>query len=227
MTPAPSDPSAPLTRSPADALRRGVRIVRHLDRHVLQWIYGFDRWHLGHAGEAYARRIVEFLNGRPEEHRRAVVEIGCGLGDILRGLRFRTRLGLDRDAGVLAAARVLAVLRGQGRIAFEVFEFPDARLQGRHDAIVLVNWIHQIPPEPLTEALHTYFAGHLAPGGAIVVDTIRDPAYMYNHDIEALAPLGARVQHVGTFARHREVWALVKPPDALDAAATGPFTRPG
>jgi SAM-dependent methyltransferase len=219
MTPGPTDPGTPSSWSAAGALRRGVRIVRHLDRHLLHWAYGFDRWHLGHSGEAYAHRIVEFLNGWPAADRGAVVEIGCGLGDILRGLRFETRLGLDRDPRVLAAARVLAVARGHVGLAFGVLEFPETLLRGRYNAIVLVNWIHEIPPPALAAALRTCFVEHLVPGGAIIVDTVRDVAYMYNHDIEALAPLGARVQHVGRFARQRDVWALVKPKAALERSS--------
>jgi cyclopropane fatty-acyl-phospholipid synthase-like methyltransferase len=192
-------------------LRRSVQVARHLDRHLLRWIFRFDAWHVGHAGEAYARRVVEFLNGWAPADRGAVVEIGCGLGDILRRLRFRTRLGLDRDPRVLAAARFLALLTGHWRLAFRVFDFPEAALDGRYHAIVLVNWIHEVAPERLRTALRAYYAAHLEPGGAIIVDTVRDPAYTYNHEIEALAPSGAMVLHLGRFARQRDVWAIVKP----------------
>lgn len=191
-------------------LRRAVRLTRRADRYVLYRLLRFDPWHLGHGGDPYARAIVRFLNGRPPHLRDRVVEIGCGLGEILRRLRFRARLGLDRDPRVLRAARILVRLRGHRRIAFAAFEFPHSPLAGRYDAIVLVNWIHQVPPEPLAAALRTYFAAHLNPGGVIIVDTVRDPAYTYNHDVTELAPPGAMVEHVGRFERGRDVWAFVK-----------------
>ncbi len=192
-------------------LRRVVRAWRRLDRHVLYWFFRFDRWHLGHPDEAYVRPIVDFLNRRPAPDRRTIVEIGCGLGDILRRVRFRSRLGLDRDSRAVAAARVLAAARGQRALAFRRFEFPDSPLEGRYDAIVLVNWIHQVPPDLLGAMLQTYFTHNLLPGGVMVVDTVTDPAYTYNHDIRRLAPTGSRVEHLGAFARGRDVWALVKP----------------
>lgn len=195
----------------ANPVRRVWWRIAHLDRLLLHAIFRFDRWHLGHADEAYVRPIVEYLNRRPRDEREAVVEIGCGFGDILRRLRFRRRLGLDRDRRVVAAARVVAAIRGHRGVAFQHFAFPDSPLAGQYDAIVLVNWIHQVPPLLLAPTLATYYTGHLRPGGALVVDTVKDHAYTYNHDIATLAPSGSRIERLGTFARGREVWAIEKP----------------
>ncbi len=52
----------------------------------------------------------------------------------------------------------------------------------------MVNWIHLIEPAILRPALASYFNAHLQPGGELVVDTIADPAYTYNHDVHTLAP---------------------------------------
>ena len=186
------------------------RTVQRLERGLLQRLYGFDRWHVGHAGEPYAADIVRYLNGQPEADRQTVAEIGCGLGDILRRLRFRTRLGLDRDPRVLSAARLLARFQGGTPPHFEVFEFPRARLAGTYNAIVMVNWIHEIDPEPLRQAVASYFVQHLHAGGRVVLDTVDDPAYTYNHDIQRLAPPGAVTDHLGRYARHRDVWVLRK-----------------
>jgi SAM-dependent methyltransferase len=184
------------------------RVLRRFERGLLQRVYGFDRWHVGHASEPYVADIVRCLNSRPATGRQAVVEIGCGLGDILRRLRFRTRLGLDSDPRVLAAARLLSLFQGDAKPHFEVFEFPEARLAGVYDAIIMVNWIHQIDPEQLRQAVHSYFAQHLRPGGSVVLDTVDDPAYRYNHDVHALAPPGAVIDHLGQYARGRHVWVV-------------------
>src|ERR1700757_3230744 len=84
------------------------RTLHRWERTLLQRAYGFDRWHVGHAGEAYAADIVRYLNAWPAADRGSVVEIGCGLGDILRHLACGNRLGLDRDPGALGAARLLS-----------------------------------------------------------------------------------------------------------------------
>ena len=182
--------------------------MRKIARKILRRFYGFDGWHVGHAGEVYAADIVRYLNAQPEAERGAVVEIGCGLGDILRRLRFRDRLGLDRDTGALAAARFLARLRGARQPRFEAFDFPGDRLTGTYDCVIMVNWIHEIDPAALRGAVHAIHAHHLREGGRIVLDTVEDPAYMYNHDVHALAPPGAAIDHLGAYPRGRHIWAV-------------------
>ncbi len=177
-------------------------------RTALQRVYGFDRWHVGHAGEAYARDVVRTLNAWPAAERESVVEIGCGLGDILRRLRFRDRVGLDRDRGALAAARFLARFGRRPPPRFETFRFPESALGGVYNAIIMVNWIHQIDPPTLGAAVRSYASAHLRPRGAIVLDTVEDPAYAHNHDVRALAWPGASIEEIGRYARGRRVWVI-------------------
>ena len=184
------------------------RTLHRLERSLLQRYYGFDRWHIGHAGEAYAADIVRRLNAWPDTGRQTVVEIGCGLGDILRHLRFGTRLGLDRDSRVLDAARFLSRFGAGPPPRLEVWDFPAKRLVGTHNAIIMVNWIHDIEPEQLRLAVGDLFSAHLAPGGSLVLDTVQDPTYTYNHDIQRLAPPGAVTDHLGRYARNRDVWFI-------------------
>lgn len=186
-------------------------MVRRLERGLLQRIYGFDRWHVGHAGEEYAADIVRYLNARPEVDRHAIVEIGCGLGDILRRLRSRTRLGLDRDRAALSAARTLGFFQRGSGLRLEPFNFPDSSLSGKYNAIIMVNWIHEIDPVRLGHAVRGYFADHLADNGCLILDTVRDSAYTYNHDIRTLAPPEAIVERLGRYARGREVWVVRRP----------------
>ena len=185
-----------------------ARLAFRWQRSALQRVYGFDRWHVGHAGETYARDIVRTLNGWPDSERESVVEIGCGLGDILRHLRFRERLGLDMDRGALEAARLLARFQRGQSPRFEPFEFPRSPLTGVYNAIILVNWIHQVERDIVAGAVRTYAAHHLRPGGAVVLDTVDDPAYEHNHDVRALAWPGASIEQVGRYPRGRHVWVL-------------------
>ena len=175
---------------------------------MLQRAYGFDRWHVGHAGEAYARDIVRALNAWPAPEREAAVEIGCGLGDILRHLAFRERLGLDADEGVLGAARLLARLQRGSSPRFGRFHFPQSELSS---VSMRSSW-----STGFTRSIRTRFAApcasyaahHLSPGGAVVLDTIEDAAYVHNHDVRALAWPGASVDEIGRYPRGRHVWVL-------------------
>jgi SAM-dependent methyltransferase len=184
------------------------RLAHRFERTLLHRAYGFDRWHVGHAGEAYARDIVQALNAWPVSARETVVEIGCGLGDIVRHLAFRHRLGLDLDERVLAAARFLARFQRGTPPRFDRFDFPRSELSGVYNAIIMVNWIHQIDPDTLGRAVRAYRAQHLLPGGAIVLDTVDDPAYEHNHDVHALAWPGASIEQIGRYPRGRHVWVL-------------------
>jgi hypothetical protein len=55
-----------------------------------------------------------------------------------------------------------------------------------------------------------YVTDHLRPGGCLVLDTVADPAYTYNHDVRELAPPGVTIEEIGRYARGRVVWALAK-----------------
>lgn len=186
------------------------RKIRTLGRIVLAKAYGFDLWHRSLLSERpYAQRLIAHLNERDKASRRSMVEIGCGLGDVVRHARFEHRLGLDSDPNVLRAAALLARLDRKQQIEFREFVFPESHLDGQWDAIVLVNWIHMIPGSILRERLGDYLATNVRPGGEIVIDTVRDPSYTFNHSVEELTGgLRCSVTKLGEFERGREVYAI-------------------
>ncbi|HEV2592680.1 MAG TPA: class I SAM-dependent methyltransferase [Gaiellaceae bacterium] len=123
-----------------------------LPRIGLAKVFGFDRWHTSVIWEReYAQAVVRHLNARTREGRRSAVEIGCGLGDIVRRLRYERRLGLDIDTHVLRAARLLGAT--QKALRFEQFQFPATPLDGMFDVIIMVNWIHHVEPDRLRDAI--------------------------------------------------------------------------
>ena len=189
--------------------RLRTRISRVL-RALLRRVYGFDRWHISPLRERpYAERIIAYRNSRDVGSREAMVEIGCGLGDIVGNADFRQRLGLDAAVNVVRAARFVARLRRRRGIVFREFTFPGS-LQNRHDTIVMVNWIHNIEPSVLKEYVRQYALDNLTPSGVIVLDTVGDARYYrFNHSIEDLVgDLPMHVERLGDFARDRSVWAV-------------------
>jgi SAM-dependent methyltransferase len=204
-----------------------------LTRIVLRRLYGFDPWHTSVFSErAYARGLVAYLNAKPPDERGSVVEIGCGLGDILRRARYATRVGLDRDQDVLRAAALLSRLGRQRGIQFATFDFPVSSLSGRYDVIVMVNWIHGVDPSTLVPQLQAYFATNLSERGEIIVDTVADPAYRHNHRIDELTKgLPCLVRRIGDFERGRTLHAIGRPPAHPPVRSTVPGSssqlRPG
>jgi len=180
---------------------------------VLHQLFHFDPWHLStRLQRRYPEDIVRHLNARPEAGRRSALEIGCGLGDILRSLRFSARTGYDSDPRVLKAARVLSRIACSGRISFRPFTFPDTPLRERYDVILLVNWIHEVPSETLTRELHRYLRDHLTAGGELIIDTVQSRDYRFNHSIAALtAGLNCAVKKIGDYKSGRAVFAISAP----------------
>lgn len=196
-----------------------MKLIRKVDsiitrnwRGILRRYYGFDPWHMSTLYEKkYARDIIVHLNRRTEKERTAVFEIGCGLGDITRRLRFTRRTGYDMEHSVLEAARFLSRFQSYGKIDFQWFEFPTTPLNGQADCVIMVNWIHLVPPAVLREKIKDYFDHNLLPGGEIFIDTVQDKDYKYNHDIVWLtADLGATVSRLGKYDRQREIWSIKK-----------------
>jgi len=176
----------------------------------LRILFRFDRWHVSPLRERdYARAIIKYLNGLPAQERKSALEIGCGLGDIIRHIDFRTRTGFDAAEEVLGAARFLSRWGRRGETAFSTFRFPDGTLTGRYDAIIMVNWIHNICPDVLRNSIEGFTQRNLADNGKIVLDTVSDREYKYNHDISALTKnIKCHLHKLGCYQRGREVYVI-------------------
>lgn len=186
-------------------------VITKAQRKILQLVYCFDGWHVSPLSERpYASDIITYCNNRKE--RNNFVEIGCGLGDIARNVDYNVRTGYDNDAKVLRAAKVLPSKTPKGKsVKFDVFNFPENGLAGTYDVITMVNWIHHIEPVILKKYIEQYFKNNLANNGEIVIDTVQDKAYRYNHNIEFLSGgIECTVYKIGDYARQREVFAIKK-----------------
>jgi SAM-dependent methyltransferase len=181
-------------------------------RFLLRLLIPFDPWHRAPlAAKDYARGIIDHLNALPAERRGRVAEIGCGLGDILLNLDFEERLGLDSDPVVLKAAEFVRRTHFRGRADFAAFSFPDNRLAGSFDAIILTNWPHAVPPEALKTGVLRLFEDSLTPGGCLVIDTVSKEGYPHRHEAAVLlGDLEGRVELIGAYPCGRRVWKITK-----------------
>lgn len=185
-------------------------------RFLLRLLIPFDPWHLMPlAAKDYAGGIIGHLNALPRERRGRVADIGCGLGDILLNLDFEERIGLDCDAAVLKAAEIARRIHFRGEAGFAFFSFPEERLDGRFDAVILTNWPHSIPPERLKPGILRLFEENLNPGGCLVIDTVSRNGYPYRHDAAVLlGRLGGRIERIGDYPCGRRVWKVTKQSEA-------------
>lgn len=184
---------------------------KHLFRVLLRACYAFDKWHLAlFSDRPYAAAVVDYLNARLTI-RNDVVEIGAGLGDIIRRIHCGRKTILDKDEKVLQACKLLTRLHPCGEIAIERFEFPSSKLKGDFDAVIAVNWLHNIPPSELKSGLQTIFRGNIRPGGILIFDVVENLNYKFNHDPNyLLESLNCRSEEIGRFEYGRRVIAACK-----------------
>src|SRR4051812_38759212 len=116
-----------------------ILVASKIFRRFLRAIYGFEFWHTyALADRNYALEIIKYCNGLSK--RGSVIEIGCGLGDIIRNIDFSKKLGCDIDPRVLSGARILGLFK-KPKIVFKQFTFPTTTLEGSVDLIITVNWV--------------------------------------------------------------------------------------
>jgi SAM-dependent methyltransferase len=145
----------------------------------LRRVFGFDSWHAEapYSCRSYKRKIVELANSFEPS---TVVEVGCGLGDILSRVRAGERFGFDSDAGVIRAARFLHPgkvhwIHGDAtRVAHAI------PVRCRIDCLIMVNWIHNLKPEQLE---------------ALLVPLLPRTQYLILDAIDAAGPVSYRFKH--------------------------------
>jgi SAM-dependent methyltransferase len=117
-----------------------------------------------------------------------LLDIGCGIGDILGVARYDLKVGLDHNQKVLDALKFRArILPWPGKIDAKFFRFSVDPVDGRYDVIVICNWIHNIEPEILRLQFEKFVNENLNSGGELIFDTVKGEHYPYCHDEVFLA----------------------------------------
>jgi small RNA 2'-O-methyltransferase len=137
---------------------------------------------------------------------RSVLDLGCGEGELLQRLgvhgQFERLLGIDIDAGALAAARRalgLEIGTAGGRIEVREGSFENAETGlGGFDAAALVETIEHIDPRRLARVESAVF-GDMCPRTVLV--TTPNQEYNVLHDLRP-----GQLRHPG----HRFEWTRAK-----------------
>ena len=164
-------------------------IIKRINALILVLIrkyYNYNSWHDSFFSDRpYAQKIVAHLNKR--QKRDALLEVGCGTGDMLRRLTFKKKYGFDYEMQALKGLRFLSLFyNAGGKIKLMKFNFNKDKIYKSYDAIILVNWIHEIDPEILKQQIEKIFYRNLNSGGEIIIDTLRNQNYKHNHSIDSL-----------------------------------------
>jgi hypothetical protein len=160
---------------------------------LLRIVFGFDKWHAAapYCCRAYKQAVVALAN---ESRPSVVVEVGCGLGDIISRVSASERVGIDSDRRVIRAARFMHRTGrwDQGSVdAVATAVTPSRRI----DCLIMVNWIHTLSPEELAAAILPLIVRIRY----LIVDAI-DPdgpsSYRFKHDFSFLAGRARQVKSI-------------------------------
>jgi SAM-dependent methyltransferase len=152
-------------------------LAKALYYRFLRMRHGFNPWHVNPIEwRPYALETRDYVNALVErEGLRSVLEIGCGLGEILRGIRAPEVVGFDIHDGVLPLARKM-----NPRAEFHLGTFADIR-DRQIDVLVAIDFPHRIPPEELQGLFSQVLAANRV--RYVVVDKVR---YAYYHDYDRI-----------------------------------------
>jgi hypothetical protein len=154
---------------------------------VLRLLFGFDRWHASapYSCRPYKELVVNLANALQPS---VVMEIGCGLGDIVSRVKAVDRFGIDADLQVIRAARFLHWRRGywihDDGIRIQTVIAHERTI----DCLIMVNWIHNLHPERLSELLLPL----LPQTRYLILDAIDadgPDSYRYKHDFGFLSEM--------------------------------------
>lgn len=143
---------------------------------LLQQKYQFQSWHITPINfRPYAIDVVEYLN---RQTKRKVIEIGCGLGEIIGNVSNCERVGYDIDEKVVMVAKKL-----YRNTHFYMGTFENVKNQ-KIDYLITVNFIHGISPEELKKIYERLYQNNEI--RHFVLDIVDSSNYRFNHDINYL-----------------------------------------
>lgn len=161
-----------------------VACTKYLYNKIVLKPYHIHPWHtLPAEARPYAMDIIRFVNEQVADDS-VVVEIGCGVGDILSKIKRGQCIGFDIDEAVVTAA---TRLHSNKRTEYHVGSFDAAaalNLQ-KIDTLICMQVLHHFSPAELKQQLDVLLSS--CEIRTICVDVLGMPGY-YDHDFSKLLP---------------------------------------
>ncbi|GEM_PF-1373614 len=125
-------------------------VFRKLYFKLLRSIYKFNKWHSGAIFEdrIYRKKILELIESIGSELS-VVVELGCGLGEVLSRITAKKKYGVDLSLNVIKAARVInskniTFIHGNFESIFDITE-------SNISLLLLVNIFYAMPSQKIID----------------------------------------------------------------------------
>ncbi len=158
-------------------------IIKKKIYRILQQYYDFGTWHVEPINNRpYGLEIVRMLNKLIDKKRfnqcMPIVEIGCGLGDIIGSLKWKyKKIGYDISTEVLRGGALL-----HPSVKFRKGTFADIDC-GNINCLIMVGFIHMIPCDKLKNEIDNMLKKNRVK--MFVLDTFTNnegTEYVYSHN---------------------------------------------
>lgn len=111
--------------------------------------YQFDSWHESpYELRKYAQATAEYIN---RHNAQTVVDIGCGLGEVIRNVSTPNRIGLD-ECGI--CIEVASKLDKSKQIKYIVGSFNELKVDGIIDYVITLGFMHGSNEDTWKPAYH-------------------------------------------------------------------------
>ena len=190
-----------------------IGVLKRRLHNIIIKIFKISNWHeMPINFKPYAIDIVNYIN-EYIKRTSGVLEIGCGLGDIIGNIDCSRKYGCDIDEKV---ARVASVLHPS--VNFAIGSMKNIKIDENLDVVIMVNFIHRIPTKELKECIENMIVKNKVK--MFVIDVFcrnEGTCYEYSHDGKVLfGPNYKRIRKSKCFeaaegaVRYIEYWERVE-----------------
>lgn len=167
----------------------------------MQKIYQFNTWHLSpYEWRKYVQETASYINAHGAGK---VIDIGCGLGGLLRHIKADQRIGIDIHEDVILAAKRL----GDSSVEYRVGTFDDVIGENTVDYLITLGFTHGSTEETWVTPYHNIAAKNDIKH--FVVDTVPEDGSSHHLDYGQILPDNyVLIEKMGPFLGGRcvEVW---------------------
>lgn len=174
---------------------KGLFCILRYER--LRGIYHFDRWHSFNPIDLspYRLEVVHLANSRRNH---CVVDVGCGLGEILDRIHADSKIGIDISPSVISAGKHLFPHLDL-RVG-DIFNVKGLDI----DLFIAISWLHRYPPHIVGSFFH-----HLLSNNRVESLIIDRTQWGHSHDFSKHLKDYRNPINIGMRNRSIQLWKLV------------------
>lgn len=161
----------------------------NLKHKILQKIFGFHKWHTTSVEQRpYSMEVIKWCNRllkkeSKENINRSIIEIGCGLGDILAKIDAKkvTKIGYDIDEKVIKAAKIL-----HPKTKYKVGNFAPNIFEQEILILITVNFLYCLDSKTVEEQYKKLISNNNIKYIITEVMCPATPNYPYSHNMDMI-----------------------------------------